>query len=144
MSHSDHAGFHRVEQERLDVRALVVLTLIAAAAGAVTGFVGGGFRWLLEHIDIWRTGTVLGWTSSHGPWGWLVPVAVSAAHSTLRPETCATTSRDRASPKLGDLFHQKRRRGSVIGVLSGVGVGGRRVPFDERKQRLAPLLVKRA
>ena len=70
--------------------------------------------------------------------------AVSAAHSTLRPETCATTSRDRASPKLGDLFHQKRRRGLVIEVLSGVGVGGRRVPFDERKQRLAPFLVKRA
>ena len=79
MSHSDHAGFHRVEHERLDARTLVLLTLVAAAAGAVTGFVGGGFRWLLEHIDAWRVGTVLNWTSTHGPWGWLVPVSISAA-----------------------------------------------------------------
>ena len=55
MTTDDHS-FHRTDDDRLDARALVLLTLVAAAAGVVAGFVGGAFRWLLTRLDDWRGG----------------------------------------------------------------------------------------
>ncbi|MFW0782974.1 ClC family H(+)/Cl(-) exchange transporter [Gordonia sp. CPCC 206044] len=51
-------------------------------AGAAAGFVGGGFRWLLEHIDAWRT-DVVDWSHLHAPWGWFIPVGMAAAAAAL-------------------------------------------------------------
>lgn len=77
MTTDDHS-FHRTDDDRLDARALVLLTLVAAAAGVVAGFMGGAFRWLLTRLDAWRV-DVVDWSDHHGPVGWLVPLAISAA-----------------------------------------------------------------
>ncbi|NED61521.1 ClC family H(+)/Cl(-) exchange transporter, partial [Streptomyces sp. SID10244] len=48
---SAHAG---VTEDILTGRTLWVILVLAAIAGALAGFVGGAFRWLLEHTDRWR------------------------------------------------------------------------------------------
>ncbi|MEE4024917.1 ClC family H(+)/Cl(-) exchange transporter [Gordonia sp. PKS22-38] len=57
-------------------RTLWVILLLAAGAGAVAGFVGGGFRWCLEVIDD-RRAEVIEWSHTHPAWGWLIPVSVA-------------------------------------------------------------------
>ncbi|MGV9858585.1 chloride channel protein [Gordonia sp. NPDC003425] len=73
-----HRSLHRPDSEDLDARSLIWLTLIAAAAGAVAGFVGGAFRWMLMRADEWR-GDIVDWSVHHQPWGLAVPVLISAA-----------------------------------------------------------------
>lgn len=58
-------------------RTLWYLTFLALIAGILTGFVGGAFRKLLVETEAVRTDLVE-WALGHGPWGPLVPVAVSA------------------------------------------------------------------
>ena len=56
--------------------------LTATVAGAVIGFVGGAFRWLLQAGDGLRLDFVQWAHELPGP-GWLVPVAAAAAGATL-------------------------------------------------------------
>lgn len=63
-------------------RVLVWMTLLAVAAGALTGLVGGAFRWMLVHADQLRLDIVSWAHGLEGP-GWLIPVAVSAAAAGL-------------------------------------------------------------
>ncbi|MGC4964301.1 ClC family H(+)/Cl(-) exchange transporter [Gordonia sp. DT218] len=71
---SAHAG---VTEDILTGRTLWVILVLAAIAGALAGFVGGAFRWLLEHTEQWR-GDMVDWAHGHSGWGWLIPIAVSA------------------------------------------------------------------
>lgn len=85
MSTPEEHGFHRPDSELLDARVLLSLTVVAALAGVVSGFVGGSFRWLLQHADDERL-HLIDWALAHSPFGWLVPVVVSglaAAAGTL-------------------------------------------------------------
>jgi chloride channel protein, CIC family len=75
--HDEPAGDAGVDDDLLTGRTLWVILLLAVIAGAVAGFLGGAFRWLLEHIDAWR-GELVEWSHGHSAWAWLVPVAVSA------------------------------------------------------------------
>ncbi|MEP9393545.1 ClC family H(+)/Cl(-) exchange transporter [Gordonia sp. VNK1] len=59
-------------------RVLVWLTIVASVAGAITGFVGGAFRWLLVRADEMRL-DIGDWAHHHGFAALLVPVAISAA-----------------------------------------------------------------
>ena len=56
---------------------LVVLTLLAVLAGALTGLIGGLFRIVLTGAESWRT-TVLEWTRDAPAIRWLVPVVLAA------------------------------------------------------------------
>lgn len=58
------------------------ICLTAAVAGAVIGFVGGAFRWLLEFADRLRLDFVEWAHRLPGP-GWLIPIAAAAAGATL-------------------------------------------------------------
>ncbi len=73
-----HIDGHSVDDHMLVGRTLWAILIIAAAAGAVAGLVGGAFRWALERTDRWRTDMVE-WAHTQHLWGWLVPVVVSAA-----------------------------------------------------------------
>lgn len=57
-------------------RTLFYLTFLAVLAGVAAGFVGGAFRWLLIRTDGLRA-DLAAWALGHGPWGPLVPIAVS-------------------------------------------------------------------
>lgn len=59
-------------------RTLYYLTLLAVIAGVLAGFTGGAFRWVLVKTDAARS-DLARWSLDHGPWGWLVPVVISAA-----------------------------------------------------------------
>ncbi|MCR5979158.1 ClC family H(+)/Cl(-) exchange transporter [Gordonia jinghuaiqii] len=61
---------------------LTRLCVLAVVAGAVTGFVGGGFRWCLDHLTRWRL-DMLDWSAGLGVPGWFIPVAVTAAGATV-------------------------------------------------------------
>ena len=61
---------------------LVGMTVVAAVAGAITGFVGGAFRWLLVRADSLRL-EIVSWSHELGGAGWLIPVAVSAVSAGL-------------------------------------------------------------
>lgn len=63
-------------------RVLVWMTVLAVVAGALTGLVGGAFRWLLVHADELRL-DIVSWAHGLGGAGWLIPVAVSAAAAGL-------------------------------------------------------------
>lgn len=63
-------------------RVLLWLTLVAVVAGAITGFVGGAFRWLLVRADDCRL-ALIDWAHAHGPAAWLVPVLVSASSAAV-------------------------------------------------------------
>ncbi|MBI1351723.1 MAG: H(+)/Cl(-) exchange transporter ClcA [Actinomycetales bacterium] len=56
---------------------LARLALVALAAGAVAGLVGGAFRWCLQEVELFRT-TVLEWTQEAPAVRWLVPVLLAA------------------------------------------------------------------
>ena len=58
-------------------RVLVGMTVLAVVAGAITGFVGGAFRWLLVRADHLRL-DIVEWSHELGGAGWVVPVVVSA------------------------------------------------------------------
>ncbi|HMT48939.1 MAG TPA: hypothetical protein PKC36_02200 [Dietzia sp.] len=58
-------------------RVLVGMTVLAVVAGAITGFVGGAFRWLLVRADHLRL-DIVEWSHEPGGAGWVVPVVVSA------------------------------------------------------------------
>jgi CIC family chloride channel protein len=58
-----------------------VLCGLAAVGGVATGFVGGAFRWCLEHADRLRLELVD--RAADLPAGWLVPVVLAAAGAAL-------------------------------------------------------------
>lgn len=60
------------------MRGAVLICVTATIAGAVIGFVGGAFRWLLEAADRLRLELVDWAHQLPGP-GWLIPIAVAAA-----------------------------------------------------------------
>ncbi|QTI68230.1 ClC family H(+)/Cl(-) exchange transporter [Gordonia polyisoprenivorans] len=64
-------------EEDTGARVLVWLTIVATIAGAITGLVGGAFRWLLIRADHLRA-DLIDWTHHHGPAAWLIPVVISA------------------------------------------------------------------
>ena len=64
------------------VRGAVLICLTATVAGAVIGFVGGAFRWLLQAADRLRLDLVDWAQQVPGP-GWLIPVAAAALGATL-------------------------------------------------------------
>ena len=61
---------------------VVLICLTATVAGAVIGFVGGAFRWLLQAADRLRLDLVDWAHQVPGP-GWLIPVAAAAFGATL-------------------------------------------------------------
>lgn len=64
------------------MKGAVIICVTAVVAGAIIGFVGGAFRWLLQQADRLRVDFVDWATSLPGP-GWLIPVAVAALGATL-------------------------------------------------------------
>lgn len=64
------------------MRGAVLICLTATLAGAVLGFVGGAFRWLLQGADRVRIDFVQWAHQLPGP-GWLIPVVAAAAGATL-------------------------------------------------------------
>ena len=64
------------------MRGAVLICATATVAGAVIGFVGGAFRWLLEAADRGRLSFV-GWADRLSGPGWLIPVAAAAIGATL-------------------------------------------------------------
>ncbi|WP_419229973.1 ClC family H(+)/Cl(-) exchange transporter [Gordonia sp. CPCC 205515] len=66
-----------VDDDLLVGRTLWIMLGLAVIAGAVAGFVGGAFRWVLEHSERWRT-ELLDWSHAHHGWGWLIPIVISA------------------------------------------------------------------
>ncbi len=64
------------------MRGSVLICATAIVAGAVIGFVGGGFRWCLQAADAWRVDFVDWAHRLPGP-GWLVPMGAAAAGATL-------------------------------------------------------------
>ncbi|MFE5719560.1 chloride channel protein [Streptomyces erythrochromogenes] len=63
--------------------------MVAALAGCLVGLVGGGFRWCLEHADLWRA-SVLEAADGLGGAGRLIPVALTAAGAAV---ACAIARR---------------------------------------------------
>jgi len=61
---------------------LLVLALVAAVGGAVTGLVGGAFRQLLVELTV-RRDELLAWAQSSGPVRWIVPVLLGAVAAGL-------------------------------------------------------------
>ena len=61
---------------------LLVLALVAAVGGAVTGLVGGAFRQLLVELTR-RRDELLVWSQASGPVRWVVPVLLGAAAAAL-------------------------------------------------------------
>jgi CIC family chloride channel protein len=57
---------------------LALVCLTAVVAGAVTGFIGGAFRWCLQKADYWRI-TFVDWTHGLPGPGWLLPMTTAAA-----------------------------------------------------------------
>lgn len=64
------------------MRGSVHICITAIVAGALTGFVGGAFRWCLQTADDLRIDFVDWAHKLPGP-GWLVPMAATAAGATL-------------------------------------------------------------
>jgi CIC family chloride channel protein len=64
------------------MRGIGLICLTATIAGAVIGFVGGAFRWLLQSADQLRLDLVEWADRLPGP-GWLIPVAAAAFGATL-------------------------------------------------------------
>ncbi len=64
-------------QDDADQGGLARLALLALAAGAVAGLVGGGFRWLLAVVEGLRT-DLLVWTRDEPGTRWLIPVLLAA------------------------------------------------------------------
>ncbi|MEU5840314.1 ClC family H(+)/Cl(-) exchange transporter [Rhodococcus sp. NPDC047139] len=62
--------------------ALPIICLLAAAAGVVTGFVGGVFRWCLEWADGRRL-HLTEWTHDLPGPGWLIPAGITALCAAL-------------------------------------------------------------
>ena len=79
MSELTSAG---ADQPEDSLRGAVLVCLTATVAGAVIGFVGGVFRWLLEAGDRLRLEFVEWAHQLPGP-GWLAPVAAAAIGATL-------------------------------------------------------------
>lgn len=65
-----------------DTRGIVRICITATIAGAVIGFIGGAFRWLLQAADRLRIDLV-DWTRQLPGPGWLIPVALAAVGATL-------------------------------------------------------------
>lgn len=61
---------------------LILVSLLALAAGGAVGVVGGGFRWCLDRAGALR-GDLWEWSHGLGDAGWLVPVAAVAAGAAL-------------------------------------------------------------
>ncbi|GAA2387209.1 H(+)/Cl(-) exchange transporter ClcA [Gordonia cholesterolivorans] len=59
-------------------RVLVLLTCVALVAGALTGLVGGAFRWTLSWAEE-RRADLVDWSGDHGLGGALIVIAVAAA-----------------------------------------------------------------
>lgn len=70
------------ERDASGGRGLVILCLLAVAAGIAVGLVGGAFRWCLERAAELRV-AMLGFAETLGGLGWLVPVAVTAVAAAL-------------------------------------------------------------
>ncbi|MCF8606575.1 ClC family H(+)/Cl(-) exchange transporter [Gordonia sp. HY442] len=68
--------------ERSVSRGLARLCALAVCAGIGIGFVGGAFRWCLNHANAWR-GDLLDWAGDAAGPAWLVPVAVTAAGAAI-------------------------------------------------------------
>lgn len=64
------------------LRSLLRLSLVAAGGGAVTGFVGGGFRLLLGDANGLRT-SLVAWAHHWPAFGWAAPVLVVAVCAAL-------------------------------------------------------------
>lgn len=63
-------------------RGIVLVCVTATIAGAVIGFIGGAFRWLLQAADRLRIDLVDWARELPGP-GWLIPVGAAALGATL-------------------------------------------------------------
>lgn len=70
------------ERDASGGRGLVILCLLAVAAGIAVGLVGGAFRWCLERAAELRV-AMLGFAETLGGLGWLVPVVVTAVAAAL-------------------------------------------------------------
>ena len=65
-----------------DTRGIVRICVTATIAGALIGFIGGAFRWLLQAADRLRIDLVDWARELPGP-GWLIPVGAAALGATL-------------------------------------------------------------
>lgn len=65
----------------LPARTIFILGLLAVIVGVATGLVGGAFRWLLVEAAKFRIG-VAEWSHA-ASFGWLVPIALTAAGAAL-------------------------------------------------------------
>ncbi len=68
MNHSTHT-------DRSDVRGLIIVSLVAGAAGLIVGIVGGYFRWFLLKADELRL-SFLNWAHDWSGPGWILPIVV--------------------------------------------------------------------
>lgn len=56
---------------------LIFIGVLAAIAGALTGFIGGAFRWCLERAEVLRVDLVE-WVRQTGFPSWLLPILIAA------------------------------------------------------------------
>nr|EMP10600.2 voltage-gated chloride channel [Gordonia sp. NB41Y] len=113
-------------------RVVVWMTLLAAVAGVITGFVGGAFRWLLVRADRLRL-DIVAWAHDAGPAGWLVPIAVSAVAAGIAGligariplsagsgiQHVEAVDRKEADPPTGEVIPAR-----FVGGLLSIGIGG--------------------
>ena len=76
------AGENGAENDGDSMRGIGLICLTATIAGALIGFVGGAFRWLLEAAGRLQLQLVEWAQHLPGP-GWLIPVAAAALGATL-------------------------------------------------------------
>lgn len=61
---------------------LIFLGVLAAIAGALTGFIGGAFRWCLERAEVLRVDLVE-WVRDTGFPAWLLPIMIAATAAAI-------------------------------------------------------------
>lgn len=116
-------------------RGAVLVCLTAVLAGAVIGFVGGAFRWLLDAANRLRV-ELVEWSSALPGSGWLIPMVTAALGATLAalvvrweplaqgsgiPHVEAVFARQAAPPRVRLL--PAKFIGGVLAIGSGLVLG---------------------